>query len=87
MSLRELKAWNKEHGFATSHNKAELIEQAKTGRHIVVTRGKRVQRNLDLEVKAAEPPIEPDSDPKIPEGPEYSNDRNDAIEPDDAEPS
>ena len=87
MSLRELKAWNKEHGFATSHNKAELIEQAKTGRHTVVTRGKKVQRNVDLGGTASEPPRESDSDLEILEGPVNSSDPDDADEPDDAEPS
>ena len=57
MSRDALKAWNKEHGLPTSHNRKILIQQARTRIGVKVTpRGRRRNRNFNLEGTAEENP-------------------------------
>ena len=58
-----LRKRSKRHGFPSSHNKADLIEQFKTRIRIkVINRGRRRERNVSLEGASANNAIEIESD-------------------------
>ncbi|KAL9129671.1 MAG: hypothetical protein Q9175_007237 [Cornicularia normoerica] len=64
MSTAELREWSKAHNLPSSHNKAVLIEQAKTGMRVkVVNKGKGLKKYRNLEGSTVENAIKIESDP------------------------